>query len=329
MRLLNLVAAGLAPGMALALSRHAVECDFSTTADGSATCSSFASSWGISVDTLQQLNPGISCPNLDTSKLYCVIGTVTDDPEEPNTTLTITTCTTTSTTTTTSAAPSNSPTMPGIAENCDSFYKISSGDQCGTIAASHSITVDQLKSWNREINNDCTNLWLDYYICVHVPGATTTSQGSEPTPDPSQPTPQMPGVAESCVEFYKISSVDQCDTIASRHSITVNQLKSWNNEVNADCSNLWLDYYICVHVPGATTTQPSNPGPTEEPSGPTPQMPGIVDNCKSYHLIKSGDSCWSIYRDAGITLAQFRQWNTQVDASCSNLWLGYYVCIGV
>ncbi|KAI9368307.1 hypothetical protein BJX61DRAFT_546657 [Aspergillus egyptiacus] len=98
--------------------------------------------------------------------------------------------------------------MPGIAENCDAFYLISSGDQCDSIASRHSIIIDQLKSWNGEINDNCSNLWLGYYICVHVPGATTTSQAPEPTPDPSEPTPQMPGVAENCDEFYQVSSGD-------------------------------------------------------------------------------------------------------------------------
>jgi hypothetical protein len=58
-------------------------------------------------------------------------------------------------------------------------------------------------------------------------------------------------------------------------------------------------------------------------------MPGIVSNCKSFHLIKDGDSYWSINTDAGKTLTQFRAWNTQIDAGCSDLWLGYYVCVGI
>lgn len=95
MHLSNIVAAGLASGLALALSRRAAECDFSTTADAGATFSSFASSWGLSVDTLQQLNPGISCPNLDTNESYCVLGTVTEDPNNPSATLTTTTRTST------------------------------------------------------------------------------------------------------------------------------------------------------------------------------------------------------------------------------------------
>lgn len=87
-----------------------------------------------------------------------------------------------------------------------------------------------------------------------------------------------------------------------------------------------VDYYVCVHVPGASTTSQA-PEPTNEPTGPTPQMPGIVDGCKSFHLIEEGDNCWSIYTDADITFEQFRKWNTEINAGCDNLWLGYYVLV--
>jgi hypothetical protein len=226
------------------------------------------------IDDLKKLNPGITCPSLDTSKSYCVIGTVNDD-DPPSTTLTTSTTTTQApTTTTTEPTPSNSPTMPGIADNCDGFYKVSSGDQCDTIAQKHSISMAQFKSWNSEINDG---------TCLFT--------------------------FSLCEDHWNQSN---------RHPIIL-----------IDCTNLWLDYYVCVHVPGATTTMQESPQPTDEPSGPTPQMPGIVDNCKSFHLIKDDGNCWSIYTDAGITLEQFRSWNKEVDAGCTNLWLGYYVCIGV
>jgi hypothetical protein len=150
MQLTHVAAAVLIPGLACALSRRAVECSFTTSAAKGDTCETFASAWGLSVDGLKQLNPGITCPALDTSKLYCVMGTVTDDG--PGTTLTTTTSTTARTPTTPPSAPTNSPTMPGIAANCDGFYKISSGDQCDTIAKAHGISTAQLKSWNSEIN---------------------------------------------------------------------------------------------------------------------------------------------------------------------------------
>lgn len=79
-----------------------------------------------------------------------------------------------------------------------------------------------------------------------------------------------------------------------------------------------LDYYVCVHIPGAPSNQ-----------GPKPQMPGLDQSCKKYHKVGDGEGCFAINKDAGITLAQFRKWNPTVDASCSNLWAGYYVCTGV
>ncbi|KAJ5765391.1 hypothetical protein N7520_004950 [Penicillium odoratum] len=119
--------------------------------------------WQLSVDNLKRLNSGITCPNLDTSKLYCASNT-------------------------TETAPTNSPTMPGTAANCDSFHLVLSGDQCDTIAAKYGISEAQFKSRNSKVNDQCRNLWLDYYVCVHVPGATKNS-APKPTADPTGPTP--------------------------------------------------------------------------------------------------------------------------------------------
>jgi hypothetical protein len=88
--------------------------------------------------------------------------------------------------------------------------------------------------------------------------------------------------------------------------------------LHLDCSNLWLGYYICVHVPGATTTAPGTPEPTDgSGSGPVPQLLGIVDNCDEFYKVTSGDTCDSITKAYGISTAQFKSWNTGVDDSTS------------
>ncbi|KAH1485929.1 hypothetical protein KXX42_006249 [Aspergillus fumigatus] len=81
--------------------------------------------------------------------------------------------------------------------------------------------------------------------------------------------------------------------------------------------------------PSRSDAQDDLPPPQPTSSGLEPQMPGIVSNYAKFYQVKSGDSCWSIENAAGITLAQFRSWNTQIDESCTNLWVDYYVCIGV
>jgi hypothetical protein len=84
------------------------------------------------------------------------------------------------------------------------------------------------------------------------------------------------------------------------------------------CSNLWLDYYICVHVLGATTTAPGAPKPTEDPgSGPSPQLPGIINNCDVFYKVSSGDTCDSITKAHGISTTQFKSWNTGINDSTS------------
>lgn len=161
MQLKYLTVAGLAPGLVCALSKRTIECSFTTAASKGDTCDSFADVWGLSIEGLQQLNPSITCPDLDTTKLYCVIGTVSDDTSSAMSTTTMSSSTTSKSlvttpstiTTTTAAVPTNSPAMPGIVDNCDGFYKVSSGDHCDTIAETYGITTAQLLSWNSEIND--------------------------------------------------------------------------------------------------------------------------------------------------------------------------------
>ncbi|KAK3947973.1 hypothetical protein QBC32DRAFT_382526, partial [Pseudoneurospora amorphoporcata] len=283
---------------------RAANCDkFYKVASGD-SCDTIASKNGITSTQFKTWNTEINaeCTNLWLDYYVCV--------HVPG--VAVPTTSTKTTSTTAASAPTNSPAMPGLAANCDRFYKVASGDSCDTIASKNSITTIQFKSWNTEINAGCTNLWLDYYVCVYMPGAVTQKPTTTTTAAPAATnSPQMPGITADCDRYYKIASGDQCGTIAAKCGITTAQFLSYNSYVNAQCSNLWLDYYVCVHV------------------SPTPQMPGIVSNCKKYYQIKSGDSCWSIYSSAGITFDQFRKYNTQVNADCSNLWLGYYVCTSV
>ncbi|KAE8148761.1 hypothetical protein BDV25DRAFT_12010 [Aspergillus avenaceus] len=218
---------------------------------------------------------------------------------------------------------------------CSFSSAASKGDTCESFASSWGQTLDSFKSLNPGVS--CPDLTAGQSYCVigtvtDDDPETTTTPTSTPKPTTSTTTtssskyePTQPGVPSNCDKFHLVASGDQCDTIEAKYGITDAQFRAWNPSIDSNCSNLWLDYYVCVHVPGATTTS-SSPEPTS--TGPQPQMPGIVDSCKTFYKVKSGDSCYSINAAAGITLDQFRKWNTQIDATCSNLWVDYYVCIG-
>lgn len=142
-----------------------------------------------------------------------------------------------------------------------------------------------------------------------MPGATAPTQ--------TGPSPQMPSLASNCNKYHQVQSGDGCQAIEQGAAISDAQFRAWNPTVDAGCDNLWLGYYVCVGVPGAAS------------AGPSPQMPNLASNCNRYYLVQSGDGCQAVERSAGISDAQFRSWNPTIDSGCDNLWLGYYVCVGV
>ncbi|KAK1835027.1 hypothetical protein QBC39DRAFT_251447 [Podospora conica] len=63
---------------------------------------------------------------------------------------------------------------------------------------------------------------------------------------------------------------------------------------------------------------------------PTPTQPGLVSNCDAFHLVKLGDTCATIPRANGITVAQFASWNAGVGGkSCPTMWADVYACASI
>ncbi|KAB5570889.1 LysM domain-containing protein [Coniochaeta sp. 2T2.1] len=127
------------------------------------------------------------------------------------------------------------------------------------------------------------------------PPAVTSTPPTSSTTSSSLISPTQPGLVANYNKFYRVSSRDTREVIEGKYGISAAQFSSWNPSISAKCNNLWLDYFVSVGVPGATTTAAP---PVQSPTGPQPQMPAIVSNCRKFRL-------------------------------CDNLWLGYYVCVGV
>ncbi|KAL8913520.1 MAG: hypothetical protein Q9171_001708 [Xanthocarpia ochracea] len=239
-------------------------------------------------------------------------------------------------TTTTAASPTGpSPTQSGIISSCTKFYKTVSGDTCQVISDKYgTFTVAEFISWNPAVGSQCSTLFLDYYYCIAVPGTPTTRSTTSTTKATSTtssgPSPTQSGIISSCTKYYKTVSGDTCQVISDRiGTFSVAQFISWNPAVGNTCSQLFLDYYYCIAIPGTPTTRTStsttiSAPPTPTPNGPQPQQPGIVANCNKFYLVKSGDSCYTIQQAQSITAAEFFGWNTGIKSDCSNLFGDYY-----
>lgn len=213
--------------------------------------------------------------------------------------------------------------MDGSVNNCDSFYKIKSGDLCEPIATSHGASLAQFLQWNPKVGGkECTNLLLDTYVCVSIIGVTPTKGNGISTPTPTQP-----GMVSNCDAFYKVQSGDLCEPIAKKHGASLAQFLQWNPQVGGtQCNKLQLNTYVCVSVIGVdpTPTQPGNGVAT-----PTPYQDGMTKSCKSFHYIASGQNCDYITKRYNIPMDKFINWNPAAKRDCTGLFAKTYCCVAV
>lgn len=220
--------------------------------------------------------------------------------------------------------------------NCNKFYFVNMGDTCDVIASANSISFANLLAWNPEVKSDCTGLWAEVNVCVGVIGftptttrATTTSAGN----GIATPAPIQPGMVGNCDAFHKVASGNTCATIASQYGVSVAQLTTWNPEIGAGCTGIWLDYYICVSIVGVGPSTTSKPVTTTTQGNgiatPTPIQPGMVGNCDAFHKVASGNTCATLATQYGVTLAQLTTWNPQIGSGCTGMWLDYYICVSI
>ncbi|RAH80511.1 carbohydrate-binding module family 18 protein [Aspergillus japonicus CBS 114.51] len=130
-----------------------------------------------------------------------------------------------------------------------------------------------------------------------------------------------------------------CADLAARYStdnneVTVTQFLSWNPFIQGSCGSLYTGQRVCKSPPGgrfnatAIIYAPTTAGSyytTASPAEPT--QPGATADCGLYYQVASGDTCNSIALRFGLTFAELQQLNVDITDTCSNLWLGYDICV--
>ncbi|KKK20317.1 hypothetical protein AOCH_002249, partial [Aspergillus ochraceoroseus] len=67
--------------------------------------------------------------------------------------------------------PTKTPRQPNATSSCASWWFVSSGDTCDSIAVANGISLEAFYQWNPDVNTaegECKNLQLDYEVCVGV-----------------------------------------------------------------------------------------------------------------------------------------------------------------
>ena len=169
---------------------------------------------------------------------------------------------------------------------------------------------------------------------AHIPrdGTPTTLTAAAAINAVATPSPIQPGMTSNCDSFHLVSSTDTCVTIASSAGITLANFYSWNPGVGSGCDTLWLGYYVCTGVSDTTTTTTTSTTTTSTTTSvttPLPTQSGMVSNCDAFYLVASGDTCTTVAQKKSVSVTDIIAWNPAVGTGCTNLWLGYYICVGV
>ncbi|EXL66142.1 hypothetical protein FOPG_17668 [Fusarium oxysporum f. sp. conglutinans race 2 54008] len=166
------------------------DCSHWFTHEGSLTCTQICLAYGVPINLFTEINPSLNKTICDTDLVvgnaYCLEPVAGWDRPAPTGTITPGATTTRSATNTKSATgtktaaatnsathtstsePSYSPEQPGIVDGCNKWHYVDNGDGCYSITEKYKIKLSDFYSWNPKVGDDCSGLWLHYYVCVGV-----------------------------------------------------------------------------------------------------------------------------------------------------------------
>jgi len=238
--------------------------------------------------------------------LGCVV-----PPKNPPPTSSKSSCTVSSTTTsTTSTSPTITPTPP-----CTEVYVVVSGDYCYLIWTEFGITEAQLYAWNPTLDTNC-DLSIGQVLCVAQsssisPSVSTTSPTTTTGVSITTTSASTSATPTTCTKYYTVVSGDYCYLIWTEFGITQAQLYAFNPTLDANC-DLAIGQVLCVSE-SPTTTSSSLSITT---SSTTTSASATPSACTKYYTVVSGDYCYLISTNFGITLAQLYAFNPSLDTNC-------------
>ncbi|CZT24377.1 uncharacterized protein RCC_10102 [Ramularia collo-cygni] len=143
----------------------------------------------------------------------------------------------------------------------------------------------------------------------------------------------------NCTVWATTQPGDTCNGIEWYFNITQTEFASWNPSLKNDCSGLSLNNYsYCAQIkqpPSSDDYTYTLPNPTstatDSEDAYSPVQTGISSNCDSYFYVAKNETCQGIvdYYDGLFSLEDFYSWNPAVQKDCSQLFAGYFVCVGL
>ncbi|KAK2610141.1 hypothetical protein N8I77_003595 [Diaporthe amygdali] len=192
---------------------------------------------------------------------------------------------------------------------------------CQALAGGWGVSLEELQNWNPSLNTNSSDCAPQdgFRYCMEAYDASLVTPG---TPQPISET-ELPirhkwygadissslqdGATPDCLEFAPIAAPMSCAQALLTYGLTIAQFYAWYEGIlESPATRVPSLIDIGVVAPSPTTTSQAPTTTAVSPPGPT--QPGIVANCNKWHVVVSGDGCWSIANQYGISLETFYLW---------------------
>ncbi|KAI8722371.1 hypothetical protein NCS52_00380800 [Fusarium sp. LHS14.1] len=242
-------------------------------------------------------------------------------------------------------------TQEGQPSNCRDWHKVERGDTCESIASNYGnwrMTVNEFKKWNPAVLDDCSGLFVGWWVCINAPMKHTTTKHfgfhrpsttvsiPDYTPMPSStvnwswtPFPTHKGASKTCKAWHQAKEGDTCDFIINKGFISKDDFYRSNPGVESQCDGLDQGYYYCVaaHMPW----EKEFPMPPTVTAEPTVVPSGQTKDCKAWYKAAPHEDCdLIVLMFYMFSIEDFVKWNPGVGKECSNgIIEDQWYCVGV
>ncbi|PES40377.1 peptidoglycan-binding protein [Priestia megaterium] len=145
-------------------------------------------------------------------------------------------------------------------------YTVKSGDTLYRIAKNNGTSVQQLKKWN---NLSSHLIYVNQVLKISGTG-TVSSSPSAPVQEKTNETQASPAPSNS--KSYKVQPGDTMWSVAQRHSISISQLKQWNN---LSSNTIYINQVLQVGGQAAAQAKPSTPSTSTPAPAPAQESKSV------------------------------------------------------
>ena len=172
------------------------------------------------------------------------------------------------------------------------YYTVKRGDNLSEIASKFSVTVSDIKKWNR-LKGSTVSRGKSLKIITNESVVQTVKKESKSNDDPVEI--KTDTLSTSVASFYVVQKGDNLNSIAKKNNVSVADIKEWNHLSNAP-----IQLGMSLQVAQIATIDKEIVVATTK-----------TENVE--YIVKKGDNLGNIAKKFGSTLDDLKQWNNLQD----------------